>query len=176
MSDTPSDHPEQASPQQIELAGEAADNDPLRGVDPALIEQANRRYLYAPVDAPLLHPEVTTDEPKPGSDDSTILHYLIEGACCVPIIGNIICLKDVAFDTYVLCKTDERGLHANLKNLWLWVTLAIDAIGLVPAAGNASAPIRLAIRHGIWEFAKGPALPCWSTSWSRCSTARSNSF
>ncbi|WP_027706321.1 DUF6531 domain-containing protein, partial [Zymobacter palmae] len=160
MTDTPqNDQQSLVSPQQVVNDASAAEENPLKGIDPKLIEQANqRRVMYAPANVEPSQPEVTMEEPKPNENGSNMVHYIMEGAACIPIVGNVIALKDVAFDTYEICKTDEHNQHSNLKNIWLWVTLGVDGIGIIPAAGNASAPIRAVVRHGLWEFARGAGL------------------
>ncbi|SHM56682.1 DUF6531 domain-containing protein, partial [Halomonas cupida] len=87
-------------------------------------------------------------------DSVSILDVVVQAAYMLPVIGNVMALGDVARDVADLTGKDPRG-QPNHHSAWLWAVLVIDAIGLVPAAGNASRPMRLATRESVLAFSRG---------------------
>ncbi|HEX3636136.1 MAG TPA: DUF6531 domain-containing protein, partial [Paraburkholderia sp.] len=71
----------------------------------------------------------------------------------LPVVGNAMSLYDVGTDIYRLCSVTGAA-----KNLFNWGILAVDAIGVVPAAGNASRPARAVVKEVLLAFAKGAAV------------------
>ncbi len=57
---------------------------------------------------------------------------------------------DVGTDIYRICSVAGAS-----KNLFNWGILAIDAIGVIPAAGNASRPARAVVKEVLLAFAQG---------------------
>ncbi|KJZ02547.1 hypothetical protein TW86_23095, partial [Halomonas sp. S2151] len=84
----------------------------------------------------------------------TVLDVVVQAAYMLPVVGNVMAIGDVARDVVDLDGNDADGTP-NYQNVWLWAVLVIDAIGLVPAFGNASRPARAGIREGIQAFARG---------------------
>lgn len=70
----------------------------------------------------------------------------------LPVVGNAMSLYDVGTDIYGICSDEQKA-----KNLTSWGILAIDAIGVIPAAGNASRPARAVVKEVLLAFAKGAA-------------------
>ncbi|WP_348828084.1 hypothetical protein [Halomonas sp. RT37] len=87
-------------------------------------------------------------------DSVTVLDVVVQAAYMLPVVGNVMAIGDVARDVVDLDGNDVDGTP-NYQNVWLWAVLVIDAIGLVPAVGNASRPIRVGTREGIQAFARG---------------------
>ncbi|WP_348816120.1 polymorphic toxin type 17 domain-containing protein [Halomonas sp. H10-59] len=87
-------------------------------------------------------------------DSVTVLDVVVQAAYMLPVVGNVMAIGDVARDVVDLDGNDADGTP-NYQNVWLWAVLVIDAIGLVPAFGNASRPARAGIREGIQAFARG---------------------
>ena len=115
-----------------------------------------------------IHQRVVTTEPyappsPPGVDiqtepgSSRVLDIVIQAAYMLPVVGNVMSIGDVARDIVVLCEDDSNN-QPNHQNVWLWGVLVIDSIGIIPAAGNASRPIRLATREGILAFVRGEGI------------------
>lgn len=71
----------------------------------------------------------------------------------LPVVGNAMSLYDVGTDIYRICSKPGEA-----KTLTAWGILAIDAIGVVPAAGNASRPARAVVKEVLLAFAKGAAI------------------
>ncbi|QEM82656.1 RHS repeat-associated core domain-containing protein [Halomonas binhaiensis] len=114
----------------------------------------NMRVVTEAIDAPPQTPNVDVDlEPE----NSTALRIVREAAYMLPVVGNVMSLADVAQDVMVLCEDDEKGLP-NTQNTWLWVILVIDAVGVIPAAGNASRSIRAGAREAILTFIRGEGI------------------
>src|SRR5215469_6776571 len=70
----------------------------------------------------------------------------------LPVVGNAMSLYDVATDIYRIASKPGEA-----KSLTAWGVLAIDAIGVIPAAGNASRPARAVVKDVLLAFAKGAA-------------------
>ncbi|KAK46749.1 hypothetical protein BG58_09410 [Caballeronia jiangsuensis] len=70
----------------------------------------------------------------------------------LPVVGNAMSLYDVGTDIYRICSTPGES-----KSFTSWGILAIDAIGVIPAAGNASRPARAIVKEVLLAFAKGAA-------------------
>uniref|UniRef100_UPI002027AFC4 DUF6531 domain-containing protein n=1 Tax=Caballeronia sp. GAWG2-1 TaxID=2921744 RepID=UPI002027AFC4 len=70
----------------------------------------------------------------------------------LPVVGNAMSLYDVGTDIYGICSSAEKA-----SSLTSWGILAIDAIGVIPAAGNASRPMRAVVKEVLLAFAKGAA-------------------
>ncbi|MEL0618011.1 RHS repeat-associated core domain-containing protein [Cobetia marina] len=90
-------------------------------------------------------------------EDSTMLDIVIQAAYMVPVLGNVMAVGDVARDIVELCDDSPQG-ESNFENPWLWAILVIDAIGIIPAAGNASRPVRVASREAILAFIRGEGI------------------
>ncbi|CAG2159134.1 RHS repeat-associated core domain-containing protein [Cupriavidus numazuensis] len=75
----------------------------------------------------------------------------------LPVVGNAMSLWDVGTDIYHLCKNerDPQTGKGYAESAFNWGILAIDAIGVVPAAGNASRPARAVVKEVLLAFAKG---------------------
>jgi RHS repeat-associated protein len=71
----------------------------------------------------------------------------------LPVVGNAMSLWDVGTDIHGICS----GRNGGAKNPFNWGILTIDAIGVVPAAGNASRPARAVVKEVLLAFAKGSA-------------------
>ncbi|MGQ7249996.1 DUF6531 domain-containing protein, partial [Halomonas sp. V046] len=104
---------------------------------------------YAPHPTPEAEIIVEVDD-----DSVSILDLVIQAAYMLPVVGNVMAVGDVARDVMDLTDSDEQG-QPNHENAWLWGVLVIDAIGIVPAVGNASRPVRLASREAVLAFARG---------------------
>jgi len=70
----------------------------------------------------------------------------------LPVVGNAMSLYDVGTDIYRICSKPGES-----KSFTAWGILAIDAIGVIPAAGNASRPARAVVKEVLLAFAKGAA-------------------
>ncbi|WP_417329937.1 DUF6531 domain-containing protein [Halomonas cupida] len=111
----------------------------------------NMRVVTSPAYEPPTPPNVEIElEPE----SSSALMILKEAAYMLPVVGNAMSLADVAVDVWHLCDDDPNG-QSNLANPWLWAVLVIDAIGIIPAAGNASRPVRKGAREAILDFIRG---------------------
>jgi hypothetical protein len=80
------------------------------------------------------------------------LEIFVQCLYMVPVVGNAMSLYDVGTDIYRICSVKGAS-----KNLFDWSILAIDAIGVIPAAGNASRPARAVVKEVLLAFAKGSA-------------------
>ncbi|MGK0546236.1 RHS repeat-associated core domain-containing protein [Halomonas cupida] len=86
-------------------------------------------------------------------DGIDVLDVLIQAAYMLPVVGNVMAIGDVARDVATIYDND-----GNEPEALLWAVLVIDAIGLVPAAGNASRPVRVGVREGLMAFARNDGI------------------
>ncbi|WP_254614952.1 RHS repeat-associated core domain-containing protein [Burkholderia pyrrocinia] len=131
------------------MAGTAAPSTPQRPIPRALQQNAEaRRVIVSPVPAPGTSPKLvaagTESVRNPG------LELFVQCLYMVPFVGNAMSLYDVGVDIYRICS--EPG---GTKKVLNWGILAIDAIGVVPAAGNATRPARAVVKEVLLAFAKG---------------------
>ncbi|EUC19016.1 RHS repeat-associated core domain containing protein-containing protein [Burkholderia sp. BT03] len=75
----------------------------------------------------------------------------------VPLVGNAMSLADVGTDLYRLFRNepDPASGKKYAENVLHWGVLAIDAIGVIPGAGNASRPARAVVKDVLLAFASG---------------------
>jgi hypothetical protein len=122
------------------MAATETPHSPARQIPQAVHDNAQaRRVVLSPVPAPVTAP-VTAPTLVHGAIDSVADHsheLFIQCLYMVPVVGNAMSLWDVGTDVYRLCSQPSAA-----KNLFEWGILVIDAIGVVPAAGNASRPAR----------------------------------
>ncbi|ODC03040.1 hypothetical protein BFW38_05245 [Terasakiispira papahanaumokuakeensis] len=133
----------------------ALNDNTTANVPPELREQAiHQRVMNAtPYDKISTPPVDIQTEPE----GNTVLDVVIQAAYMVPVVGNVMAIGDVARDIVNLTENDRQG-NPNVENPWLWAIMVIDAIGIIPAAGNASRPIRVAAREAFLAFARGEGI------------------
>ncbi|WP_223277443.1 RHS repeat-associated core domain-containing protein [Cupriavidus metallidurans] len=135
------------------MAATETPHSPARQIPQAVHDNAQaRRVVLSPVPAPVTAP-VTAPTLVHGAIDSVADHsheLFIQCLYMVPVVGNAMSLWDVGTDVYRLCSQPSAA-----KNLFEWGILVIDAIGVVPAAGNASRPARAVVKEVLLAFAKG---------------------
>lgn len=120
-------------------------------IDPQLKElMIDTRVIAVDPDEPKTTPQVEIEN-EPKDDDSSLFDLALQAAYLVPILGNVLSAYDVAKDAYHLSEADPQG-NPNYENVWQWSVLVIDAIGVLPALGNASRPVRVASREAIISF------------------------
>ncbi len=113
-----------------------------------------RRVITSPV--PSLAPATSTPpnpptiHPATGPVSNPAHEIFIQCLYLLPVVGNAMSLYDVGTDLYRLCSV--AGASGNLSE---WGILAIDALGVVPAAGNASRPARAVVKEVLLAFARG---------------------
>ncbi|WP_204117481.1 RHS repeat-associated core domain-containing protein [Paraburkholderia sp. C35] len=75
----------------------------------------------------------------------------------VPLVGNALSLADVGIDLYRLFRNepDPNTGEKYASSVLHWGVLAIDAIGVIPGAGNASRPARAVVKDVLLAFASG---------------------
>ena len=110
-----------------------------------------RRVITSPFPAPATTPNLV----QAGVDSVSNHSHGIFVQCLymLPVVGNVMSLYDVGTDIYRICSVTGAA-----KNLFNWGILAVDAIGVVPAAGNASRPARAVVKEVLLAFAKGAAV------------------
>ncbi|MFA8360522.1 RHS repeat-associated core domain-containing protein [Burkholderia ubonensis] len=122
---------------------------PQRQIPKALQQNAEaRRVIVSPVPAPATSPKVAAARAESVKNHS--LEIFIQCLYMLPVVGNAMSLYDVGVDIYRICS--EPG---GAKKVLSWSILAIDAIGVVPAAGNATRPARAVVKEVLLAFAKG---------------------
>ena len=131
------------------MTGTAAPSTPQRQIPKALLQNAEaRRVIVGPVPAPRTSPTlISADAESVGNHG---LEIFVQCLYMVPFVGNAMSLYDVGVDIYRIC-SEPRGTTKVLN----WGILAIDAIGVVPAAGNATRPARAVVKEVLLAFAKG---------------------
>ncbi|WP_226288411.1 RHS repeat-associated core domain-containing protein [Burkholderia arboris] len=131
------------------MAGTTAPSTPQRPIPNAILQNAEaRRVIVSPVPAPDTSPKlIATDVESVGNPG---LEIFVQCLYMVPFVGNAMSLYDVGVDIYRICS--EPGGTVKVLN---WGILAIDAIGVVPAAGNATRPARAVVKEVLLAFAKG---------------------
>ncbi|WP_232457628.1 DUF6531 domain-containing protein, partial [Burkholderia ubonensis] len=107
-----------------------------------------RRVIVSPVPAPATSPKVTAARAESVTNHG--LEIFVQCLYLLPVVGNAMSLYDVGVDIYRICS--EPG---GAKKVLSWSILAIDAIGVVPAAGNATRPARAVVKEVLLAFAKG---------------------
>ncbi|WP_157377337.1 hypothetical protein, partial [Burkholderia ubonensis] len=118
------------------MAGTKTLRPPQRPIPQALQQNAEaRRVIVSPVPAPATSPKVAAARAESVTNHG--LEVFIQCLYMLPVVGNAMSLYDVGVDIYRICS--EPG---GTKKVLSWSILAIDAIGVVPAAGNATRPAR----------------------------------
>jgi RHS repeat-associated protein len=107
-----------------------------------------RRVITSVVPAPPTKPDLVQVGVASVSNHSH--EIFIQCLYMLPVVGNAMSLYDVGTDIYRICSVTGAA-----KNLFNWGILAVDAIGVVPAAGNASRPARAVVKEVLLAFAKG---------------------
>ncbi|WP_431822658.1 DUF6531 domain-containing protein [Burkholderia sp. F1] len=122
---------------------------PQRPIPQAIQQNAEaRRVIVSPVPAPATSPKVVAARAESVTNHG--LEIFIQCLYMLPVVGNAMSLYDVGVDIYRICS--EPG---GAKKVLSWSILAIDAIGVVPAAGNATRPARVVVKEVLLAFAKG---------------------
>ncbi|WP_081059624.1 RHS repeat-associated core domain-containing protein [Burkholderia stagnalis] len=131
------------------MAGPETLRTPQRQIPQALQHNAEaRRVIVSPVPAPATSPKVVAARAESVKNHG--LEIFVQCLYMIPVVGNAMSLYDVGVDIYRICS--EPG---GAKKVLGWSILAIDAIGVVPAAGNASRPARAVVKEVLLAFAKG---------------------
>ncbi|WP_167375394.1 RHS repeat-associated core domain-containing protein [Burkholderia metallica] len=131
------------------MAGIIAPSPPQRPIPKAILQNAEaRRVIVSPVPAPAASPKLIAVGAE--SVGNPGLEFFVQCLYMVPFVGNAMSLYDVGVDIYRICS--EPGGSKQVLN---WGILAIDAIGVVPAAGNATRPARAVVKEVLLAFAKG---------------------
>ncbi|WP_080423856.1 RHS repeat-associated core domain-containing protein [Burkholderia ubonensis] len=131
------------------MAGTKTLRPPQRPIPQALQQNAEaRRVIVSPVPAPATSPKVAASRAESVKNHG--LEIFIQCLYMLPVVGNAMSLYDVGVDIYRICS--EPG---GAKKVLSWSILAIDAIGVVPAAGNATRPARAVVKEVLLAFAKG---------------------
>ncbi|VWC38626.1 YD repeat-containing protein [Burkholderia lata] len=131
------------------MAETTAPSVPQRQIPKAILQNAEaRRVIVSPVPAPGASPRLIAAGAE--SVGNPGLEIFIQCLYMVPFVGNAMSLYDVGVDIYRICS--EPG---GTKKMLNWGILAIDAIGVVPAAGNATRPARAVVKEVLLAFAKG---------------------
>ncbi|WP_175804832.1 RHS repeat-associated core domain-containing protein [Burkholderia pyrrocinia] len=131
------------------MTGTAAPSTPQRRIPQALQQNAEaRRVIVSPVPAPGTSPKLVAAGTESVRNHG--LEIFVQCLYMVPFVGNAMSLYDVGIDIYRICS--EPG---GTKKVLNWGILAIDAIGVVPAAGNATRPARAVVKEVLLAFAKG---------------------
>jgi len=110
-----------------------------------------RRVIVSPAVAPRTQP--TLQHAAATSVANHGHEIFIQCLYMLPVVGNAMSLWDVGTDIHGICS----GRNGGAKNPFNWGILTIDAIGVVPAAGNASRPARAVVKEVLLAFAKGSA-------------------
>uniref|UniRef100_UPI002028F4F7 DUF6531 domain-containing protein n=3 Tax=unclassified Caballeronia TaxID=2646786 RepID=UPI002028F4F7 len=124
-----------------------------RQIAPAIKQNAEERrvitYEITPANpTPKTQPKLTqatVDSVKNHSQE-----IFVQCLYMLPVVGNAMSLSDVGMDIYRIVSQPGES-----KSFTAWGILAIDAIGVIPAAGNASRPARAVVREVLLAFAKG---------------------
>ncbi|WP_240327249.1 RHS repeat-associated core domain-containing protein [Burkholderia sp. IDO3] len=131
------------------MTGTATPTTPQRPIPKDLRQNAEaRRVIVSPFPATETSPRLTAAGAESVRDHSR--EIFVQCLYMVPFAGNAMSLYDVGVDIYRICS--EPG---GTKKVINWGILAIDAIGVVPAAGNATRPARAVVKEVLLAFAKG---------------------
>ncbi|WP_082079617.1 RHS repeat-associated core domain-containing protein [Cupriavidus basilensis] len=133
------------------MPGPEAPHPPVRQTPQAIQANAHaRRVILSPVPAPATTPKLVHAPVESVTNHSQ--EIFIQCLYMVPVVGNAMSLWDVGADIYRICSQPGAA-----KDPFQWGILVIDAVGVVPAAGNASRPARAVAKEVLLAFAKGAA-------------------